>query len=57
MSAKKPGKPSMTRGSKLTVEKETLRDLPASGRAARAIKGGWIRPPISWSCPQPGFGR
>jgi len=35
---------------KLSLTKLTLRDLTVSGAGPR---GGWIRPPISWSCPQP----
>jgi len=35
---------------KLSLTKLTLRDLTVPGAGPR---GGWIRPPISWSCPQP----
>jgi hypothetical protein len=36
---------------KLVLKTETLRQLtPAELKLAA---GGWIRPPISWSCPQP----
>ena len=37
----------------LTVAKRTLKDLQGPGDGP---KGGWIRPPISWSCPQPTAG-
>jgi hypothetical protein len=36
---------------KLALKKETLRQLTAS--ELRLAAGGWIRPPISLSCPQP----
>jgi hypothetical protein len=36
---------------KLTVARETLRRLDPADLAH--VRGGWIRPPISWSCPQP----
>jgi hypothetical protein len=36
---------------KLDLNKQTIRVLAAGDLAAAA--GGWIRPPISWSCPQP----
>jgi hypothetical protein len=36
---------------KLKVNKETVKDLNA--KELKKIKGGWIRPPITWSCPQP----
>ncbi len=35
---------------KLTLGKITLRDLTVPGAGP---KGGWVRPPITWSCPQP----
>ena len=36
---------------KLALSRETLRQLtPAELKQAA---GGWIRPPITWSCPQP----
>lgn len=35
----------------LDLNKETLRDLDAPD--AEAVKGGWIRPLITVSCPQP----
>ncbi len=40
---------------KLTLNKSTIRVLVTDdlGQAA----GGWIRPPISWSCPQPSISR
>jgi len=38
-------------GTKLVVNRQTIRAL-ATGELA-AVGGGWIRPPISWSCPQP----
>jgi hypothetical protein len=41
---KKPAK-------KLTVNKSTIRVLVTSDLPQAA--GGWIRPPISWTCPQP----
>jgi len=34
---------------KLTVTKQTIRVLGD----LTGIHGGWIRPPITWSCPQP----
>jgi hypothetical protein len=40
--------------SKLAIHKQTVRTLATSELAEAA--GGWIRPPISWSCPQPGSG-
>lgn len=36
---------------KLVLKKETLRQLTAS--ELKQAAGGWIRPPITWSCPQP----
>jgi hypothetical protein len=36
---------------KLVVNKQTIRVLSADTLANAA--GGWIRPPITWSCPQP----
>jgi hypothetical protein len=36
---------------KLVLTRETIR-LVTSDELAQAV-GGWIRPPISWSCPQP----
>ena len=36
---------------KLALNKETLRQLTAS--ELKLAAGGWIRPPLSWSCPQP----
>jgi len=47
---KKEGTLTAGKGNALTVRKRTLRDLTAGGHGP---KGGWIRPPISWSCPQP----
>jgi hypothetical protein len=35
---------------KLSLSKLTLRDLTVPDAGPR---GGWLRPPISWSCPQP----
>lgn len=35
----------------LELNKETVLDLTES--EAERVKGGWIRPPLSWSCPQP----
>jgi len=40
-----------TRIEDLLLEKETVQDLTET-QSDRA-KGGWIRPPITWSCPQP----
>jgi hypothetical protein len=37
---------------KLRLGKQQVRVLVADD-LARA-QGGWIRPPITWSCPQPG---
>ena len=39
---------------KLFLGKRTLRDLTVPDAGPR---GGWIRPPITWSCPQPGVTR
>jgi hypothetical protein len=36
---------------KLKVDKHTIRLLTTDDVAQAA--GGWIRPPITWSCPQP----
>ena len=36
---------------KLTLRKETLRQLTPG--ELKLAAGGWIRPPITWSCPQP----
>src|SRR6266545_795125 len=36
--------------SKLTLSKQTIRVL--AGHDLAPVAGGWIRPPISWSCPQ-----
>jgi hypothetical protein len=36
---------------KLRVTKQTIRVLAADDLALAA--GGWIRPPITWACPQP----
>ena len=36
---------------KLELGKQTLRVLASDALAD--VAGGWIRPPISWSCPQP----
>jgi hypothetical protein len=36
---------------KLVLKRETLRQLTPS--ELKLAAGGWIRPPISWSCPQP----
>lgn len=42
----------MTKPSKkLTVNKQTIRVL--GGQDLEGVGGGWIRPPITWSCPQP----
>jgi hypothetical protein len=36
---------------KLVFRKQTLRQLtPAE---LKQVAGGWIRPPLTWSCPQP----
>ena len=42
---KKPSK-------KLNLNKQEIRVL--GGENLAGVVGGWIRPPISWSCPQPG---
>jgi len=39
-----------TERGKLSLNKLTLRDLTVPGAGPR---GGWLRPPITWSCPQP----
>ena len=36
---------------KLVLRKETLRQLTPG--ELKQVAGGWIRPPLSWSCPQP----
>ena len=36
---------------KLELNKQTIRLLAIDELGA--VAGGWIRPPISWSCPQP----
>ena len=36
---------------KLGVHAETVRVL--AGNELALVAGGWLRPPISWSCPQP----
>jgi len=36
---------------KLVLSRETLRQLTPS--ELKQAAGGWIRPPITWSCPQP----
>jgi len=36
---------------KLVVNRQTLRVLATDVLAE--VAGGWIRPPITWSCPQP----
>ncbi len=36
---------------KLSLNQQTIRTLASSDLALAA--GGWIRPPITWSCPQP----
>jgi len=36
---------------KLQLNKQTLRVVGLDELAQAA--GGWIRPPLSWSCPQP----
>lgn len=41
------------RNKRMTLGKKTLKDLGARGKGP---DGGWIRPPISWSCPQPRLG-
>ncbi len=40
-----------TQPRKLVLKKETLRQLTPS--ELKLAAGGWIRPPITWSCPQP----
>jgi len=36
---------------KLKLDKDTVKDLATNDM--KNVKGGWIRPPISWTCPQP----
>jgi len=36
-------------GNKLVLNKQTIRALTTAQLVAAA--GGWIRPPITWSCP------
>ena len=36
---------------KLALKKETLRQLTPN--ELKFAAGGWVRPPISWGCPQP----
>jgi len=38
------------RNKRLILGKKTLKDLNTRGKGP---DGGWIRPPITWSCPQP----
>ena len=43
----------MTKPSKkLNLNKQEIRVL--GGADLMGVAGGWIRPPITWSCPQPG---
>ena len=42
---------SQPRPRKLVLRKETLRQLTTD--ELKQVAGGWIRPPLSWSCPQP----
>ena len=42
MSAKKPGKPRKARSSKLTLKKQTVKDLTPSKGAGRGAKGGAV---------------
>jgi hypothetical protein len=37
----------------LELNKETVQDLDVDPKTQENVKGGWIRPPITWSCPQP----
>jgi hypothetical protein len=51
MTARKGRNPEVAgKAKKLTIRKRTLKDLTGQGAGP---KGGWIRPPISWGCPQP----
>jgi len=36
---------------KLNVNTQTIRTLASNDLTV--VAGGWIRPPITWSCPQP----
>lgn len=36
---------------KLSVNKQSIRVL--AGEELIQVDGGWIRPPLTWSCPQP----
>jgi hypothetical protein len=36
---------------RLDLNKQTIRVLASDDLAE--VGGGWIRPPITWSCPQP----
>lgn len=36
---------------KLVLRKETLQQLTPG--ELKQVAGGWIRPPLTWSCPQP----
>ena len=38
---------------KLDLDAATVKDLELSDDAAKDVEGGWIRPPITWACPQP----
>jgi hypothetical protein len=38
----------------LRLDKETVQDLTET--EADQVRGGWIRPPITWTCPQPRAG-
>jgi len=35
----------------LRLDRETIRNLDDQDLAR--VGGGWVRPPITWSCPQP----
>jgi hypothetical protein len=39
------------RRQKLVLRKETLRQLTPV--ELKQVAGGWMRPPMTWSCPQP----
>jgi hypothetical protein len=43
--------PQLAQPFKLALKKETLRQLTPG--ELKLAAGGWIRPPLSWSCPDP----
>jgi len=37
----------------LDLDAETVTDLEPGEDQAGRVEGGWVRPPITWTCPQP----